>query len=115
MYICTYVLYGMLFIFLQVITKNLMIIVNSFDENVHSFIKPSAYITPTIAICVQFGVVITYCALSTQQIPYLTSLLYLSNIPMQLRSSISLIVPKIKFNVLSLSLRPGSGMNSPSR
>ena len=39
-----------------------------------------------------------YRALSTQQPPYLTSLLHLSNIPRQLRSSISqLFVPKTKF------------------
>ena len=38
--------------------------------------------------------------LSTQQPPYLASLLYLSNIPRQLRSSISqLIVPKTKLNL----------------
>ena len=43
---------------------------------------------------------LTYCALSTQQPPYLASLLYLSNIPRQLRSSISqLIVPKTKLNL----------------
>ena len=43
---------------------------------------------------------LTYCALSTQQPPYLASLLHLSNIPRQLRSSISqLIVPKTKLNL----------------
>ena len=60
---------------------------------------------------------LTYHALSTQQQPYLASLLHLSNIPRQLRSSISqLIVPKTKLNlnVLSLSLRLRSGMNSLS-
>ena len=44
---------------------------------------------------------LTYRALSTQQPPYLASLLHLSNIPRQLRSSISqqLIVPKTKLNL----------------
>ena len=43
---------------------------------------------------------LTYRALSTQQSPYLASLLHLSNIPRQLRSSISqLIVPKTKLNL----------------
>ena len=56
----------------------------------------------------------TYRALSTQQPPNLASLLLLSNIPRQLRSSISqqLIVHKTKLNVLSLSLRLGSGIFS---
>ena len=45
--------------------------------------------------------ILTYCALSTQQPPYLASLLHLSNIPRQLRSSISqqLAVPKTKLNL----------------
>ena len=44
---------------------------------------------------------LTYRALSTQQPPYLSSLLHLSNIPRQLRSSISQqhIVPKTKRNL----------------
>ena len=43
---------------------------------------------------------LTYRALTTQQPPYLASLLHLSNIPRQLRSSISqLIVPKTKLNL----------------
>ena len=44
---------------------------------------------------------LTYHALSTQQPPYLASLLHLSNIPRQLRSPISqqLIVPKTKLNL----------------
>ena len=44
---------------------------------------------------------LTYRALSTQQPPYLASLLHLSNIHRQLRSSISqqLIVPKTKLNL----------------
>ena len=43
---------------------------------------------------------LAYRALSTQQPPYLASLLHLSNIPRQLRSSISqLIVPKTKLNL----------------
>ena len=43
---------------------------------------------------------LTYHALSTQQPPYLACLLHLSNIPRQLRSSISqLIVPKTKLNL----------------
>ena len=43
---------------------------------------------------------LTYHALSTQQPPYLASLLRLSNIPRQLRSSISqLIVPKTRVNL----------------
>ena len=44
---------------------------------------------------------LTYRALSTQQPPYLTSLMHLSNIPRQLRSSISqqFIVPKTKLNL----------------
>ena len=44
---------------------------------------------------------LTYRALSIQQSPYLASLLHLSNIPRQLRSSISqqLIVPKTKLNL----------------
>ena len=44
---------------------------------------------------------LTYRALSTQQPPYLASLLHLSNISRQLRSSISqqLIVPKTKLNL----------------
>ena len=44
---------------------------------------------------------LTYRALSTHQPPYLASLLHLSNIPRQLRSSISqqLIVPKTKLNL----------------
>ena len=44
---------------------------------------------------------LTYRALSTQQPPYLASLLYLSNTPRQLRSSISqqLITPKTKLNL----------------
>ena len=43
---------------------------------------------------------LTYRALYTQQPPYLASLLHLSNIPRQLRSSISqLIVPKTKLNL----------------
>ena len=43
---------------------------------------------------------LTYRALSTQQPPYLASLLHLSNIPRQLRSSISqLTVPKTKLNL----------------
>ena len=42
---------------------------------------------------------LTYCALSTQQPPYFACLMQLSNIPRQLRSSISqLIVPKTKLN-----------------
>ena len=42
---------------------------------------------------------LTYRALSTQQPPYLASLLHLSNIPRQLRLSITqLIVPKTKPN-----------------
>ena len=57
----------------------------------------------------------TYHALSTQQPPYLASLLHLSNIPRQIRSSISqLIVPNKNLtwvNVLSLSLRLGSRMS----
>ena len=45
--------------------------------------------------------ILTYRALSTQQPPYLASLPHLSNIPRQLRSSISqrLIVSKIKLNL----------------
>ena len=45
---------------------------------------------------------LTYRALSTQQPPYSASLLHLSNIPRQLRSSISqqLIVPKTKLNLV---------------
>ena len=43
---------------------------------------------------------LTYRALSTQQPPYLASLLHLSNIPRQLKSPISqLIVPKTKRNL----------------
>ena len=44
---------------------------------------------------------LTYRALSTQQPPYLASLLHLSGIPRQLRSSISqqLIVPKTNVNL----------------
>ena len=43
---------------------------------------------------------LTYRPLSTQQPSYLASLLHLSNIPKQLRSSISqLIVPKTKLNL----------------
>ena len=43
---------------------------------------------------------LTYLALFTHRPPYLASLLYLSNIPRQLRSSISqLIVPKTKLNL----------------
>ena len=44
---------------------------------------------------------LAYRALSTQQPPYLASLLHLSNIPRQLRSSTSqqLIVPKTKLNL----------------
>ena len=43
---------------------------------------------------------LAYRALSTQQPSYLASLLHLSNIPRQLRSSISqLIVPKTKLNL----------------
>ena len=43
---------------------------------------------------------LTYHAISTQQPPYLASLLHLSNIAKQLRSSISqLIVPKTKLNL----------------
>ena len=60
---------------------------------------------------------LTYRALSTQQPPCLASLLHLLNIPSQLRSSISqqLIVHKTKLNLgkRALSLRLGSGMNSP--
>ena len=43
----------------------------------------------------------TYCALSTQQPPYLTNLLHLLNISRQNRTSISqqLIVPKTKLNL----------------
>ena len=55
---------------------------------------------------------LTYCALSTQQPPYLASLLHLSNIPRQLRSSISQNLTWV--NMLSLSLRLGSGMKSLS-
>ena len=62
---------------------------------------------------------LTYRALSKQQPPYLASLLHLSNIPRQLRSSISqqLIVLKQNLtwaNILTRSLRLGSGMNSLS-
>ena len=44
---------------------------------------------------------LTYSALSTQQPPYLASLFHVSNIPRQLRPSISqqLIVPKTKLNL----------------
>ena len=44
---------------------------------------------------------LTYRALSIQQPPYLAGLLHLSNMPRQLRSSISqqLIVPKTKLNL----------------
>ena len=44
---------------------------------------------------------LTYRALSTQQPPYLASLLHISNVPSQLRSSIAqqLIVPKAKLNL----------------
>ena len=42
---------------------------------------------------------LTYRALSTQQPPYLASLLHLSNIPRRLRSSFFIIVPKTKLNL----------------
>ena len=42
---------------------------------------------------------LTYRALSTQQPPYLASLLHLSDIPRQLRSISQLIVPKTKLNL----------------
>ena len=53
---------------------------------------------------------LTYRALSTQQPPYLVSLLHLSIIPRQLRSSISqqLIVPKIKLNLGKLAFSVAS-------
>ena len=60
---------------------------------------------------------LTYRALFSQQPPYLTCLLYLSNIPRQLRHN-NLLCLKQNLTwakVLSLSLRLGSGMNSPSR
>ena len=60
---------------------------------------------------------LTYRALSTQQPPFLANLLHLSNIPRQLRSSISQQFVYNKnltwANVFSLTLRLGSGMNSP--
>ena len=60
---------------------------------------------------------LTYRDLFSQQPPCLTCLLYLSNIPRQLRHN-NLLCLKQNLTwakVLSLSLRLGSGMNSPSR